>query len=445
MIIQANIDKSDVLDALSGSRRGFKSTASRLGLCCALLVFVTLQALWGLYAYTAAAWGAAAARADAPLFDQARGFAVDMGPAFLSLIALGLVALLWKFLYRAVKTLRNGEPTSPFKHGLTLGKRVIDMSERHLVVKTPLKAQKIAWASFQDFEETKTSLIFHRANGRFEFVPKGAMPPQASVKKLCAELAQRVATPISRAAGDEAALRLTYEFTDADMNALRRWRRRECANTLSPMRRLIASPQAVVAAFAFLAALSAVSLVGAVLQLDLSQAIAGFGYAAAAGALALTRQEIFSRALSRLLPNRPARCGATDPTTITLSKTGVFRECRGVSEVYQWDAFDELVQTKTAAYLYFGGERALALPKRAFMDEAHYEHLVGFATVRLAEAKRAKTSAQMNRLHKSAAKPDAAPAPIAQKSRLSVAAQSDDSPAAPAHRPRQPIRVARAR
>lgn len=443
MIIQTTIDSNDVADAVRGTKRGAASAITRLAVCFLLLLPVSTYGLFSLYGAFSSFGRNVNGRFGAPFAQQAMGFAADLIPVFFNIFCLGLVALLWFYLYRAVKSARGRVAAAELKYGLSVGKQLIHLSETHLVVKTPLKAQKVAWAAFDRFEETKTSLIFHYAGGGFEFIPKDAISATVTMDTLCADLEQRIDAPLSRGGDETAALRLTYEFTQADNDEFRAWRRRERAKSLPLARRLVESPRAVGAAFVFCACLSAAALMGAVLRLDAFLLGPALLSAAVAAILALTHQAIFARVAARLRSPGAAPCGLTNPTTVTLSKTGVFRECRGASEVYQWEAFEDLVQTRSAAYLVLGADAALALPKRAFMDGAHYERFIGFATARIAKTKREKTSAQMNRLQKSAATP-AAPQPNSQISHRSAAGRSDDSPAAPGDRSHRPIRAARA-
>lgn len=446
MIIQTNIDKSDVIDALRGTRRGFAGSVAQLALCFVLLCVATVYGLAGLYEAFSAFGRNVNQRFGAPLAEQVFGFGVDMLPILLNLVGLGLAAVLWWFLYRSGRTLRNGGWADNVKHGLSIGKSVIDLSETHLVVKTALKVQKIAWAAFVSFEETKTSLIFHYADGDFEFIPKSAVATKGPMEKLCAELKRRVEGPLSRATDDGAsALTLSYEFADADDDEFRRWSRRERDKTRPLIRRLAASPYVIAAVFCYLALLSAIKLFAAAARLDASLFGAALIYAATAGVLMLTQKQAFSGLTRHIRLRRPRRFAQTNPTTVTLSKTAVFYERRGVKNIYQWAAFDGLVQAGNAAYLVLSPASAVALPKRAFMDDAHYHRFIAFATARLAAAKRAQDATRMHRLQKSAATTGAAARPILQKSHRSDAEQSDDSPAAPADKHPHPTLAARSR
>lgn len=443
MIIQTNIDKNDLIEARRGSRRGVVGAMARLFFGFILLSVVTVYAAFAFYRALTEFARDLNQPLDGSTAEQAQAFAETALPVFVALVGLCLVGILWRFLYRRWRAFSNRAQAGVVKHGLTTGKCIIESSETHLVVKTPLKVQKIAWSVFDSFEETKTSLIFHYVEGGFEFIPKTAVYKKGAMEKICAELKRRIETPLSRAEPDGAAgLTLAYEFTDADEDDLNRWRRREQSKSLSLFGRLIASPALIAATTGGFALLSAIALAGAVARLSMPLFIAAFLYGAIAAVLALTHPQMFAGMARRIRRGRQKGFAVTNPTTVTFSKTAVFYECRGVKDAYQWDAFDGVAQTDRAVYLVLSSARAIAVPKRAFIDQTHYDRVIGYVTVRLSEIKKAQNTTQLQRLQKSATAISAKPAAARRKTGQSDPSKSNETKRAPVSKRAQRRRLA---
>ena len=446
MIIQAHFDKQDQLDAFLGAWRRLEWAITRVAIAFVLLLALTVMATLNLYADVSRTGQNLAGRVDAPFTDQALGFAADAPHLIVSMAGLGLTGLLWFWFYRTARKLR---PTAPpeglVKDGLSTGKALIDLSRDHLTIKTPLKTLKIAWAAFDEIQETKTSYLFRYKSGDYEFLPKNAIPSRENKEKLFDRLNARVERPLSVTETQSESVSVLYEAVASDYDEFRHWRRSRKEKNRPLLRRLSKSKPIILTGFCLSVLMSAAGFYGALLQPNNALTMMGFIFALAASVIFLTNYHGIMQFAPRFRRDKEWPFNQSCVTTVTLSNNAVFREGRGAKQAFEWRAFEGLIEKKRTVYLVLSAYEAIAAPKRAFMDEQHYRKFVDYAQARLASAQRANKTKRQQRLKKSAVQPvvkkQKLAAPNPRKSHQSGVVRSDGSPAARAHK-RPPPRPA---
>ena len=445
MIIQAHIDKQDQLDAFLGAWRRLEWAIARIVIAFVFLSALTITVFLNLYTEISGLAQNIDARRNAPLSDQFMSMGADAPGVIVALAGLALGALLWFWFYRAGRKLRpTAPPAGLVKDGLSTGKAVIDLSAEHLTIKTPLKTQKIMWAAFDEFQETKTSFLFRFKNGDYEFLPKNAIPQRENKDKLISRIEGRIEQSLSLAEKSKnECVVVSYEASAADYDEFRDWRRSGKEQKRPLLRRLALSKPIILTGFCLSVLMSAAGFYGAALQLAYPMLFMGMLFAFIAAITLLTNYHGLMQFAPHFQKNSEWPFNQTNLTTVTLASSAVFRESRGVKQAFEWPAFTSIVERKRVSYLVLSIYEAVALPKRAFRDEQHYNQFVDFARARIASAARVGKTKRQRRVQKSAVQSMGAKQkrPIPKVSRQSAAAQSDDSPAAPVHIPPRPARA----
>ncbi len=445
MIIQAHIDKQDQLDAFLGARRRLEWAIARVATAFVLLCALTAMVFLNLYTEIAGFAQNALARLNAPLLDQVLGAGADAPNAIIGIAGVGITALLWFWFYRASRKLRPKSPPEGFvKDGLSTGKAAINISDEYFTIKTPLKTQRTMWAAFDKVQETKSSFLFRFKNGDYEFLPKNALPKQENKEKLLARIAGRIEPSLTLAEKHSTdSVAVLYEASAADHDEFRDWRRSGKERKRPLLRRLTLSKPLILTGFCLAVLLSAAGFYGAALQQSNSLLMMGTLFALVSAIILLTNFNGLMQFAPHFRRNSEWPFNQTNLTTVTLSKSAVFRESRGAKEAFEWGAFEKVIEQKHTAYLVLSAYEALAAPKRAFRDEQHYRQFIDFSHARLAAAQRTSKSKRQRRVHKSAVQSMAAKAnnPTPKISHQSDVVQSDDIPAEPAHTPSRPIRA----
>jgi hypothetical protein len=421
MPIQAFIDEKDIRNASRDKLGIATADLHRLSPVIAGLTLAGVSSAGGIYVATIR-------MSEAAAFN---GVSLTSGNTlFLGLSsAVFLLTLVTSFLFyqgwrKRMELLNEGRT----KEGVATGRFEIAFTDKYLVFKGPLTNRQIAWARFSRMEDTKTSILFRYPEGGFEFIPKNVLPKGATFQTIERRYKPEIEDKLSPDEGQlPSGLTLTYERMKSDLDEFRQHRRKVNFGRLALVAELFGSPPLVATGFfaSLLVALAAFyeGLQTASLMFLATGAIA----VAAAAVILLANLEFFTGAPLPLRRKKPWPFAQSDLTTVIMAKEGVVCRSRGIKQVFAWGAFDEFYQGAMNAYLVLSPAKAIALPKRAFTDDKHFQAMMDMANARIAAAIRAREEAKERRLKSSIA------AREAEKQKQMAAAKK----AAPAGAPRK--------
>ena len=465
MIIKAHLDKQDQLNAYLGAWRRIEWAIARVVTAFVLLSALSYSVARALVASATAFFNNASGRTDFAMSDQFSGALMDLPSVLAAIGGVMVTGILWFWFARAVKKLRpKAPPEGIVKDGLSTGKALIELSKDYLSIKTPLKTRKILWAAFEEIQETKTCFLFRYKNGDYEFLSKNALAKNENLEKLRDRIAARIEPPLTlfEEKGKET-VTIEFEASARDFDEFRTWRRDGKHQKRPFLRRLTLSKPLMITGFYSCIVLAAAGYYGALLKQDFSLLMMGVSCSLMAASILLTNYHTVLQFAPHFHRDKDWPFNQTNHTKVTLTKSAVFRECRGVKEAFEWQAFDGVIERKKTAYLILTAYEAIAAPKRAFKDPQHYKLYLDFARARIAAAHRLTQNRQKMRIKKSAMREKAekaakakrlkamqasaksAPKAIPKKSNQSAVAQLDGSRAAPVRTPSRQTRVGRIR
>ncbi|WP_428409984.1 hypothetical protein [Hyphococcus sp.] len=400
--MRVDIDRQDILNALADTRKTFDRAKAGLVISLSLTAGIFLAAAFG-------AWrGAAAIMAEAPALSlEGLRFAYSMDPdAFFGMAAsLGMASLSF-FTGLAILAARRKRAAArkeeALSHPLNAGRLEFIFSAEKLTIMGPLSVKKISWQNIAKMESRKSSIVFHRKDGGFEFIPKNVVPNEnffdlMTVKhgpllnKPCSYEEAHLAKPLS----------ITYEASRGDLDDYYAQYFKKRDGKFHTLRRL--AQWRPLAPFLFLVAAAFAGMFGytAFNTYSLLHAGAAMGCALAAGAIFVMNGSYFRGPAHPFRKNEGWPYAQTDLVTVSLSKDGVSHARHGATDVIRWGAFSAYMESRLFGYLVVAPKHVIALPKRAFLNKAHFDDFTAFAKRSMTLAKQQKSDAERGRLVRS--------------------------------------------
>lgn len=391
MLIRADIDKHDIRNVDRDISRRFGRKWATLAVILSLLAALFI-------AGGALAWRAMDPALAAPSLENA---IIPAAGVVLSLVSLlvGLNTL------KARKKLRIQKLNGKIKSGVSVGRFEYRLTNTHLIIAGAHAARKIAWCYFDRLINTKSSIVFYRDDGGYEFLPKNSLPQGIDFKTIKSNFYKRIhqALPYEEMLHAKPQS-VTFERLPSDMREYRALAFKHVDGRLHFLRRFAQwTPLPAFLCLAF-AIVSVLAFTSALVTSDLVLVATGLGFAVAAAWVFLTNPQLFRG------PAHPARKAGewpfaqSDLASVTLVKDAVFHKRRGVTEVIQWAAVADLIECPLTAYLVLSPDKAIALPKRAFNSAKHYQSFTSFAHARIGGAKRRRQQEKQLRLKRSIGK-----------------------------------------
>ena len=433
--MRVDIDKQDIANALADTRKKFDRAKAGLIVSLSLLGVIFCAAIFGL-------WRAVTSiTATAPILsvDGVLG-AFNENPApfylFCASASFAIAAILTAVaIFKARRKRAAAHKEEALNHSLNAGRFEFIFSAEKLTIMGPLAVKKISWQNIRAIEKRKSSIVFHRKDGGYEFIPKNVVPNDnfydlmmvkhgGLLNKSCPYEEAHLAKPLS----------VIYEAARGDLDDYYAQYFKKRDGKLSFLRRLCAWKPWAPFLFLTFAALAVASGVIAFQTYSLIQAGAAIAAALAAGAIFVTKSSYFRGPAHPFRKNADWPYAQTDLTTVSLNKDGVFHARHGATDIIKWGAFSGYAESKRFGYLVIAPKQIIALPKRAFLNKAHFEDFTLYAKRSITLAKKQKSDAERGRMMRSLGDKDApktpqkmlpAPAP-AQKARPAPAS----SPAA---------------
>lgn len=400
--MRVDIDQQDILNALADTRKRFDR--ARAGLMVSLSLTTALFLAAGF-----ASWRAIAAiMSEAPsLSVNGLHFAFDTNPqAFYALAAASVIAIVSACLFAAILKARCNRAAARKEEALgnplNSGRFEFIFSTEKLTIMGPLSVKKISWNNFAAVENRKSSIIFHHKDGRYDFIPKNVIPNDnffdlmmvkhgALLNKACSYEDANLATPLS----------VTYEETRADHNDYYAQYFKKRDGRLYFLRRLCQWRPWTPFLFLAAAVLAAAFGYKAFNTYSLLHAGAAIACCLAAGAIFMLKASYFRGPAHPFRKPSSWPYGQTDLATVNLAKDGVFHTRHGVTDFVRWGALTGYVETKLFGYLVIAPKHVIALPKRAFLDKAHFDDFTAFAKRSMSHARKEKSDADRGRMMRS--------------------------------------------
>jgi len=433
--MRVDIDNQDILNALADTRKKFDRAKAGLIVSLSLLGVVFCAAIFGLWrAVTAIVTLAPTLSVEGVL----HAFNENAAPFYLFCASASFAVAAILTAVAIVKARRKraaARKEEALNHSLGAGRFEFIFSAEKLTIVGPHAVKKISWQNIRSIEKRKSSIVFHRKDGGYEFIPKNVIPNDnfydlmmvkhgSLINKACPYEEAHLAKPLS----------IVYEAVRGDLDDYYAQYFKKRDGKLFFIRRLCAWKPWAPFLFLTFAALAVASGFVAFQTYSLVQAGAAIAAALAAGAILVTKSSYFRGPAHPFRKNADWPYAQTDLTTVSLNKEGVFHARHGATDIIKWGAFSGYAESKRFGYLIIAPKQVIALPKRAFLNKAHFEDFTLYAKRHITLAKKQKSDAERGRMMRSLGDKDApktpqkmlpAPAP-AQKARPAPAS----SPAA---------------
>ncbi len=400
--MRVDIDRQDILNALADTRKTFDRARTGLVISLSLTAGIFVAALFG-------AWRAVAAiMAEAPALSPGGlrfAFSTEAEAFFMAAGSLGMASLSF-FTGLAILESRRKRAAArkdeALNHPLNTGRFEFLFSAEKLTINGPLSMKKISWQNIAKMESRKSSIVFHRKDGGFDFIPKNVVPNEnffdlMSVKhgpllnKPCPYEEAHLTKPLS----------ITYEASRGDLDDYFAQYFKKRDGKFHALRRL--AQWRPWAPFLFLIAAAFAGLFGytAFNTYSLLHAGAAIGCALTAGAIFTMNGSYFRGPTHSFRKNAAWPYAQTELTTVSLSKEGVFHARHGATDFIRWGVFSTYMESRLFGYLVVAPKHVIALPKRAFLDKAHFDDYSAFAKRSMTLAKKQKSDAERGRLVRS--------------------------------------------
>ncbi|MFC2954017.1 YcxB family protein [Marinicaulis aureus] len=414
--MRVDIDKQDIANALADTRKKFDRAKAGLIISFNLLGVVFCAAMFGLWrAVTAITATAPALSVDGVL----NAFHENPAPFYLfcASASFAIAAILTAVaIFKARRKRAAAHKEEALNHSLNAGRFEFIFSAEKLTIMGPLAVKKISWQNIRAIEKRKSSIVFHRKDGGYDFIPKNVIPNDnfydlmmvkhgSLINKACPYEEAHLAKPLS----------IVYEAVRGDLDDYYAQYFKKRDGKLFFIRRLCAWKPWAPFLFLTFAALAVASGFVAFQTYSLVQAGAAIAAALAAGAILVTKSSYFRGPAHPFRKNADWPYAQTDLTTVSLNKEGVFHARHGATDIIKWGAFSGYAESKRFGYLVIAPKQVIALPKRAFLNKAHFEDFTLYAKRNITLAKKQKSDAEHGRMMRSLGDKEAQqqlPAPV---------------------------------
>ncbi len=391
------IDQQDLVHLVHDTRRRFDR--ARMGLVFSLSVLAVGMAVAGFQLYRAASLMISAAPA-LNLAGLARAYRTTPESFHSELIWLGAVALfgfLGAVILRARKKREVARKSEILNHPLTAGQFDYTVALDQIIIRGPLAVKKISWSNIDRVERKKSSIIFWRKDGSYDFIPRNVLPKEDYYEQLIAKHGPNIgnACPFEQA-NHATPLSVSYEATRADSDEYLQRYFRDCDGRANVLRRLCQWPAWAPILFIIFLMLAASSANAAFRAEHIL--FAGVSLAFALAAIFVLNANYFRGPGFPFRKDKSWPFAQADLATVTLSKNGVHYTRHGADELIQWGAFDRYIETRLYGYLVIAPKTVIALPKRAFLSKPHFVRFTAYARKAIAEAKHARSEAKHGRM-----------------------------------------------
>ena len=400
--MRVDIDKQDIANALADTRKKFDRAKAGLILSFSLLGVVFCAAMFGL-------WRAVTSiTATAPILsvDGVLG-AFNENPApfylFCASASFAIAAILTAVaIFKARRKRAAAHKEEALNHSLGAERFEFIFSAEKLTIVGAHAVKKISWQNITAIEKRKSTIVFHRKDGGYDFIPKNVIPNDnfydlmmvkhgVLLNKSCPYEEAHLAKPLS----------VIYEAARSDLDDYYAQYFKKRDGKLSFIRRLCAWKPWAPFLFLTFAALAVASGVVAFQTYSLVQAGVAIAAALAAGAIFVTKSSYFRGPAHPFRKNADWPYAQTDLTTVSLNKEGVFHARHGATDIIKWGAFSGYAESKRFGYLVIAPKQVIALPKRAFLNKAHFEDFTLYAKRSITLAKQQKSDAERGRMMRS--------------------------------------------
>ena len=400
MAIRIDIDEQDFARLQKETAPRFSRDTALLLSACAIIALGVAAAgtgLWRGFLALQAARASGAALAEPGII---------IGAASLIFMALCVAALIIRKSRRKLVATRQ---RAAIKRGITIGRFEFMFTDAALVIKGAQGTRRASWASLDRITETKSMIVFWRRGDVFAFMPKNSLKDPAFYERLVRIHGPAIANKLE--CGKKGGVdphRVSFECFDRDYAEHRRFFLTQTD-----------APSALLQQFFHWRAWPPILLLATFLIAGSASYIFVKTFSIAAGAVAVI-STIASVAIFFLnaamfrgaaFPFRkPARWpfAQSELVSVALFESGVCVTRGGVEEVYPWSAIERLIACRLTAYLTLTPLIVLPLPKRAFIDNTHFQAFASFAKARIKAAGHEAAAASTERLARRLA-PGAAP------------------------------------
>lgn len=400
--MRVDIDKQDIANALADTRKKFDRAKAELIISFSLLGVVFCAAMFGLWrAVTAITTTAPALSVDGVLG------AFNENPApfyqFSASASFAIAAILTAAaIFKARRKRAAAHKEEALNHSLGAGRFEFIFSAEKLTIVGPHAVKKISWQNIKAIEKRKSTIVFHRKDGGYEFIPKNVIPNDnfydlmmvkhgGLLNKACPYEEAHLAKPLS----------VIYEAARGDLDDYYAQYFKKRDGKLYFLRQLCGWKPWAPFLFLIFAALAIASGVVAFQTYSLVQAGAAIAAALAAGAIFIAKSSYFRGPAYPFRKNADWPYAQTDLTTVSLNKEGVFHARHGATDIIKWGAFSGYAESKRFGYLVIAPKQVIALPKRAFLNKAHFEDFTLYAKRNITLAKKQKSDAEHGRMMRS--------------------------------------------
>ncbi len=414
--MRVDIDKQDIANALADTRKKFDRAKAGLIISLSLLGVVFCAVVFGL-------WRAVTSiTAAAPILsvDGVLG-AFNENPApfylFCASASFAVAAILTTVaIFKARRKRAAAHKEEALNHSLGAGRFEFIFSAEKLTIMGPQAVKKISWQNITAIEKRKSTIVFRRKDGGYDFIPKNVIPNDnfydlmmvkhgSLLNKACPYEEAHLAKPLS----------VIYEAARSDLDDYYAQYFKKRDGRLYFLRQICGWKPWAPFLFLTFAALAVASGVVAFQTYSLVQAGVAIAAALAAGAIFVTKSSYFRGPASPFRKNADWPYAQTDLTTVSLNKEGVFHARHGATDIIKWGAFSGYAESKRFGYLVIAPKQVIALPKRAFLNKAHFEDFTLYAKRSITLAKKQKSDAEHGRMMRSLGDKEAQqqlPAPV---------------------------------
>ncbi len=420
--MRVDIDNQDILNALADTRKKFDRATAGLIISLSLLGGIFCAAGFGLWR---AVTGILSIMPEASLSGGLQAFDAQPAPFYLfsASASFAVAAALTAFaVFKARRKRAAAHKEEALNNTLMAGRFDFIFSAEKLTITSPLAIKKISWQNITGIEKRKSTIVFHRKDGGFDFIPKNVVPNDnfydlmmvkhgPLLNKPCPYEEAHLAKPLS----------VTYEAARGDLDDYYAQYFKKRDGKLHFLRQLCGWKPWAPFLFLTFAALAVACGVIAFQTYSLLQAGIAIAAVLVASAVFVLNSSYFRG------PAHPFRKDAgwpyaqTNLTTVSFSTDGVFHARHGATDVIKWGAFSGYMESKRFGYLIVAPKQVIALPKRAFLNKAHFEDFTLYAKRSITLAKKQKSDAERGRMMRSLESKGATanqlqlPAPAAEK------------------------------
>ncbi len=440
--MRVDIDSQDILNALTDTRKKFDRATVGLIVSLSLLGGLFCAAGFGLWRAVTEILNL---MPEASLNGGLQAFNAHPAPFYLfsASASFAIAAILTAVaVFKARRKRAAAHKEEALNNTLMSGRFDFIFSAEKLTITGPLAVKKISWQNITAIEKRKSTIVFHRKDGGFDFIPKNVVPNDnfydlmmvkhgPLLNKPCPYEEAHLAKPLS----------VTYEAARGDLDDYYAQYFKKRDGKLYFLRQLCGWKPWAPFLFLTFAALTVACGFIAFQTYSLIQAGTAIAAALAAGAVFVMNSSYFRGPAHPFRKNAAWPYAQTDLTTVSLSNDGVFHARNGAADVIKWGAFSGYMESKRFGYLVVAPKQVIALPKRAFLNKAHFEDFTLYAKRSITLAKKQKSDAERGRMMRSLESKGATanqlhlPAPTAEiAAKRRPAAAAPEKPAGPSPR-----------